>query len=226
MESELADRPDLLAKVAPSYPPWGKRMLRDNGWFKMLQRHNVELINSGVVGIEPDAIVDADGKRHPVDIIIMATGFKPNEVLAPMHIVGRSGQAINDIWKTEGARAYIGMTVPDFPNMFILGGPNTGLSHGGGIFFYIELQVRYIMQCLREMIERNKSTMEVREALHDEYNRRVDEMHERMVWTHPDVSNWYRNEQGRVVGLSPWRIVDFWKLTLAMNPDDFVVGDA
>jgi 4-hydroxyacetophenone monooxygenase len=226
MESELADRPDLLVKVAPNYPPWGKRMLRDNGWFKMLMRDNVELINSGVVRIEPDAIVDADGKRHPVDIIIMATGFKPNEVLAPMHIVGRSGRAINDIWKAEGARAYIGMTVPDFPNMFILGGPNTGLSHGGGIFFYIELQVRYIMQCLREMIERNKSTMEVREVLHDEYNRRVDEMHARMVWTHSDVSNWYRNEQGRVVGLSPWRIVDFWKLTLAMNPDDFVMDDA
>jgi 4-hydroxyacetophenone monooxygenase len=82
------------------------------------------------------------------------------------------------------------------------------------------------MQCLREMIERNKSTMEVREVLHDEYNRRVDEMHARMVWTHSDVSNWYRNKQGRVVGLSPWRIVDFWKLTLAMNPDDFVLDDA
>jgi 4-hydroxyacetophenone monooxygenase len=225
MEAELEGRPDLLAKVIPNYPPWGKRMLRDNGWFKMLRRDNVELIAAGVARIEPDAIIDENGDRHPVDVIILATGFKPTEVLAPMTIVGRAGRSINEVWKDEGARAYMGMTVPEFPNMFILGGPNTGLSHGGGLFFYIELQVRYIMQCLREMIERNKSTMEVRQVLHDEYNRRVDELHDRMVWTHPNVKNWYKDERGRVVGLAPWRLVDFWKMTSAMNPDDFIFTD-
>jgi 4-hydroxyacetophenone monooxygenase len=222
MRAELKDRPDLLAKVIPRYPPWGKRMLRDNNWFKMLRRDNVELIDLGVARVEPDALIDADGKHHPVDIVIMATGFKSTEVLAPMRIIGRTGRSINDIWKEEGARAYLGMAVPEFPNMFILGGPNTGLSHGGGIFFYIELQVRYIMQCLREMIERDQTSMEVRQVLHDEYNRRVDEMHARMVWTHPDVSNWYKNDRGRVVALAPWRLVDFWKMTSSMNPDDFV----
>jgi 4-hydroxyacetophenone monooxygenase len=226
MEAELDGRPDLLAKVVPHYPPWGKRMLRDNGWFKMLRRDNVELIAAGVARFEPDAVVDENGERHPVDVVILATGFKPTEVLAPMTIIGRTGRSINDVWKEEGARAYMGMTVPEFPNMFILGGPNTGLSHGGGIFFYIELQVRYIMQCLREMIERDKAAMEVRQVLHDEYNRRVDELHDRMVWTHPNVSNWYKNERGRVVGLAPWRLVDFWKMTTAMNPDEFIFTDA
>lgn len=225
METELAERPDLLAKVIPNYPPWGKRMLRDNGWFSMLRRDNVELVSAGVTRIEPDAIVDSNGDRHPVDIIILATGFRPTEVLAPMTIIGRTGRSINAVWNEEGARAYMGMAVPEFPNMFILGGPNTGLSHGGGIFFYIELQVRYIMQCLREMIERDKSSMEIRQVIHDEYNRRVDDMHERMVWTHPNVSNWYKNERGRVVGLAPWRLVDFWKMTSSMNPDDFVFED-
>ncbi len=225
IEAELAGRPDLLAKVVPSYPPWGKRMLRDNGWFKMLKQDNVELVNAGVLRFEADAIVDANGVRHPIDVVILATGFRPTEVLAPMSIVGRTGRSINEVWKEEGARAYIGMTVPEFPNMFILGGPNTGLSHGGGIFFYIELQVRYVMQCLREMIERKKAAMEVRPELHDEYNRRVDEMHARMVWTHPNVTNWYKDKRGRVVGLAPWRIVDFWKITAALNPDDFLFTD-
>lgn len=225
MATELGDRPDLLAKVVPHYPPWGKRMLRDNGWFKMLLRDNVGLVAAGVSQFEPDAVIDENGDRHSVDIVILATGFKPTEVLAPMTIVGRTGRTINDVWKEEGARAYMGMAVPEFPNMFILGGPNTGLSHGGGIFFYIELQVRYIMQCLREMIERNKGGIEVRRVLHDEYNRRVDEMHARMVWTHPNVSNWYKNERGRVVGLAPWRLVDFWKMTSALNPDDFIFTD-
>lgn len=226
MERELAGRPDLLAKVVPNYPPWGKRMLRDNGWFKMLRRDNVDLIAAGVARCETDTLIDGHGNIHPVDVIILATGFKPTEVLAPMTIVGRTGQSINDVWKQEGARAYMGMAVPEFPNMFILGGPNTGLSHGGGIFFYIELQVRYIMQCLREMIERDRSSMEVRAIVHDEYNRRVDELHDRMVWTHPNVSNWYKNERGRVVGLAPWRLVDFWKMTSSMNPDDFIFDGA
>lgn len=106
----------------------------------------------------------------------------------------------------------------------MIGGPNTGLSHGGGIFFHVEVQVRYVMQCLREMIEGNKATMEVRQALHDEFNRRIDEMHARMVWTHPGVSNWYRNAKGRVVALGPWRIADFWRMTLAMNPDDYILA--
>jgi 4-hydroxyacetophenone monooxygenase len=226
METELGGRADLLAKVVPNYPPWGKRMLRDNGWFKMLLRENVQLVAAGVERFERDAIIDAHGDRHPVDVVILATGFKPTEVLAPMTIVGRAGRSLNDIWKEEGARAYMGITVPEFPNLFILGGPNTGLSHGGGIFFYIELQVRYIMQCLREMIERDNAAMEVRQEPHDEYNRRVDEMHARMVWTHPSVSNWYKNERGRVVALAPFRIVDFWKMTSSVNPDDFVFTDA
>jgi 4-hydroxyacetophenone monooxygenase len=226
MQAELAGREDLLAKVVPDYPPWGKRMLRDNGWFKMLLRDNVELVNAGVTRFEPDAVVDANGKRHPVDVVILATGFKPTEVLAPMSIVGRTGRTINDVWKAEGARAFMGMTVPEFPNLFILGGPNTGLSHGGGIFFYIEVQVRYVMQCLREMIERDKAVMEVRPEPHDEYNRRVDELHARMVWTHPNVSNWYKNERGRVVALAPFRIVDFWKMTSSLNPDEFIFNDA
>jgi 4-hydroxyacetophenone monooxygenase len=226
MAAELEGRPDLLEKVIPNYPPWGKRMLRDNNWFKTLRRDNVELVNLGISRIEPHALVDSEGTRHPVDVLILATGFKATEVLAPMRIVGRTGQAINDVWKAEGSRAYLGMSVPEYPNMFIIGGPNTGLSHGGGLFFYIELQVRYVMQGLREMIERNARGMEVRQAPHDEYNRRVDEAHGRMVWTHPGVSNWYKNDSGRVVNLAPWRIVDFWKMTAALNPDDFIFSPA
>lgn len=220
--AELEGRPDLLAKVIPSYPPWGKRMLRDNSWYKTLRRDNVELVALGISRVEPHAIFDSEGRRHPVDVIILATGFKATEVLAPMRIVGRTGRTLNDVWSAEGSRAYLGMTVPEYPNLFILGGPNTGLSHGGGLFFYIELQVRYVMQCLREMVERNATSMEVRSVLHDEYNRRVDEAHARMVWTHPGVSNWYKNQSGRIVNLAPWRIVDFWKMTAALNPDDFV----
>nr|WP_283842084.1 NAD(P)/FAD-dependent oxidoreductase [Bradyrhizobium sp. KB893862 SZCCT0404] len=225
IESELEGRPDLVAKVTPKYPPWGKRMLRDNGWYRMLQRQNVELINHSVKALTNNALVDSDGNEYVADAIVWATGFKPTEILAPIKITGRTGRPIRDVWEAEGPRAYMGMTVPEFPNMFILGGPNTGMSHGGGVFFYVELQVRYIMQCLREVIERGNATMEVRSAVHDDYNRRVDEAHARLVWTHPGVSSWYKNAKGRVVALAPWRLVDFWKLTLSLNADEFIFSD-
>lgn len=222
IRAEIGERTDLLDKVIPDYPPYGKRMLRDNYWYRMLKRDNVDLIASGVERIENDTLIDQNGGRHRADIIVLATGFQAGRMLWPMNIVGRGGRSIRDLWGDDDPRAYLGMTVPGFPNMFILYGPNTGLGHGGGLFFHAECQVRYIMQCLRELIEGGHATMECRAAVFDEYNRRVDEAHGRMVWTHGGVRNWYKNSRGRVVANSPWRLVDYWKLTSALNPHDFI----
>ena len=113
MSNELDGRPDLLAKVIPNYPPWGKRMLRDNHWFKMLRRDNVDLIDSKVARVEADAVVDAEGRRYPVDIIVMGTGFKATEILAPMHIVGRSGRIST---MSGRMKARVPILVPSFPS--------------------------------------------------------------------------------------------------------------
>jgi 4-hydroxyacetophenone monooxygenase len=223
IKSELADRPDLIEKVVPPYPPYGKRMLRDNHWFKMLKRDNVELINDGIARVEPDAVIDTAGKRHPVDMIVLATGFQATRMMLPMEIYGRGGKRLREVWEEENPRAFLGVSVPEFPNMFILFGPNTAVSHGGSMFFQAECQVRYVMQCLREMLERDLATMEIRVAPHDEYNRQLDELHGRMVWTHRGVKSWYKNAKGRVTTLMPWRLVDYWKMTHALNPSDYVV---
>ncbi len=222
INSELSDRPDLIERVTPNFPPYGKRMLRDNNWYKMLKRSNVDLISESVKEITPDAVIDGAGQRHPVDVIVLATGFLATRPLWPMTIRGRGGADIRKVWNDDDPRAYLGITAPKFPNMFMLAGPNTGLSHGGSFFFIVECQVRYVMQCLREMIEKNYATMECRDAPHDEYNRQVDEAHSRMVWAHKNVKSWYKNDKGRVAALSPWRLVDYWKLTWALNPNDYI----
>ena len=221
IRSEIGDDPELLKKVTPNYPPYGKRMLRDNNWYKMLKRDKVELVDAGIHRVEPDALVDTSGRRHPADVIVLATGFQASRMLFPMQITGRGGRSLRELWGEDDPRAHLGITVPGFPNLFIVYGPNTNLSHGGSLFFHAELQVRYIMQGLREMLEGGYSAMECRQEPHDDYNQQVDEAHGRMVWTHGGMRNWYRNSAGRVVANSPWRLIDYWRLTAELRIADF-----
>src|SRR5258708_31498689 len=112
VRDELDGDEELLAKVIPAYPPYGKRMLRANYWYRMLKRPNVTLVTDRIARIDEDAIVMADGTRHPADVIIMATGFQASKMLWPMEITGRRGRTIRDLWGDDDPRAYLGITVP------------------------------------------------------------------------------------------------------------------
>jgi len=221
VRKELDGDEELLAKVIPDYPPYGKRMLRDNYWYRMLKRPNVVLETNPIERITEGAIVMRDGTVHEADVIILATGFQASRMLAPMEIAGRGGRTIRDAWGEDDPRAYLGITAPDFPNLFMIYGPNTNLAHGGSIIFHHECQVRYICQALREMIEHGHATLEVRQEVHDDYNHRLDETCARMVWTHPGVTSWYKNKANRVTVTSPWRLLDYWKLTQHFAPEEF-----
>ena len=221
IRSELSDRPDLIDKVIPSYPPYGKRMLRDNNWYTTLKRPNVELVTDGVERVSTRGVV-AGGVEREADIVICATGFNTHESLAPIVIKGREGRSIRDVWGKDNPRAYYGVTVPEFPNMFVLFGPNTILAHGGSAVFQTEAQVNYAVQGLCKLVESGAASMECRQDIHDAYNERVDDAHSKMVWSHGGVHNWYRNEQGRVTMASPWRMVDYWAWLSRLEPDDYL----
>src|SRR5690606_30492794 len=143
VRQELGEDHPLLDAVIPSYPPYGKRILIDNHWYRMLRRENVQLVTSAIERIERDAIVATGGVRHPVDVIVLATGFEAERMLAPMEIRGRGGESLRERWGEDDPRAYLGITVPGFPNFFVLYGPNTNLGHGGSAIFHTECQVRY-----------------------------------------------------------------------------------
>ncbi len=215
LQGELADRPDLLAKCLPSYPPYGKRILIDNGWYQALKRPNVKLVTEAVDHVDGSHIVDASGQRHQADVLLLATGFEPGKMLGPLVVRGRSGVPLQQVWGDDNPRAYLGVTVPDYPNLFVLTGPNTGLAHGGSLIFVSECQVRYVTAMLREMLETGATRVEVTQAAHDDYNQRVDAEHAELVWTHPGMRNWYRNAAGRVFSPMPWRLVDYWQMTRA-----------
>lgn len=211
--SELGDRQDLLEAVLPDYPPFGKRMLLDNRWFQTLTRDNVALVTDRVVEIRPDRVVTGGGSEHEVDVIVFATGFDVVRYLAPVEIYGRGGVALRDTWDEEDARAYLGTTIPGFPNFFCLYGPNTQTGHGGSVIFMIESQMRYVMSLLEQMLTQGAGSVECRQDIHDRYNERVDATHEKMVWTHPGMDTYYRNSRGRVVVNNPFRVIDFWNMT-------------
>lgn len=221
IKSEIGDDPELLAKVIPNYPPYGKRMLRDNNWYKMLKRDNVDLIDASVTKVDGKRLTDGHGESHEVDVLVLATGFQASRMLWPMEIEGRDGKTIRSEWGEDDPRAYLGITVPSFPNMFVIFGPNTSLAHGGSLFFHTECQVRYAMQAIRETIEKGHATIECRPEPFAAYNDRIDDAHNKMVWTHKGTTNWYRNSAGRVVTNSPWRLVDYWQLTHTFDPADF-----
>lgn len=224
--SELGDRQDLLDAVLPKYPPFGKRMLLDNRWFRTLRRDNVELVTDHVAEIRPDRVVTEGGGEHEVDVIVLATGFDVVRFLAPMEIRGRSGTTLRETWDEEDARAYLGTVIPDFPNLFCLYGPNTQTGHGGSVMFMMEVQTRYIMSVLEQMFERGIASVECRPEVYERYNEEVDRAHEQMVWTHPGMDTYYRNSRGRVVVNNPFRVIDFWHMTHTADLHDYILEPA
>ena len=215
--------PILLAKVTPDYPPGGKRMLRDNGtWLNALKRDNVEVIDERIARITPTGIVTADGRAVDVDVIIYGTGFHASDFLRTCKVKGRGGVDLHDQWNGD-ARAYLGIAMPNFPNLFSIYGPNTNIVVNGSIIFFSECAVRYIVGCVKLLLEGDYAAMEVRPEVHDAFNTRIDAANAGMAWGAPQVSSWYKNAKGRVSQNWPLALVDYWNMTRRPDPGDFVL---
>jgi 4-hydroxyacetophenone monooxygenase len=222
--SIVGDDADLFARVIPDYPPAGKRMLVDNGtWYNALKRPNVSVVTDPISSIDGNAIQTEDGASFDADVLIYGTGFQASNFLAPMRIVGRDGVELHDHWQGD-PRAYMGMTVPGFPNLFVIYGPNTNLVVNGSIIFFSECQVRYIMGCLATLMSGKHKTMEPKQQVHDRYNERIDAGNLEMSWGSANVSSWYKNADGRVTQNWPFTLREFWEQTRAPDLEDYELG--
>ncbi len=219
--AQVEDRPDLLPKLIPSYPPGGKRMLRDNGvWVNALKRPNVDLVTDAVAGLEPDGVRLADGTVVPADIVIYGTGFTASDFLSTMTITGEDGRDLHAAWAGD-ARAYLGMTVPGFPNFFMIYGPNTNIVVNGSIIFFSECAVTYIVGALKLLVERGATAMAPTAKVHDGFNARVDAANAEMAWGAAGVDSWYKSASGRVSQNWPFALVDYWNATRQPDVGDF-----
>ncbi len=222
--SQVGDDAELLAKVLPDYPATGKRTLQDNGsWLRTLTRDDVELVRTPIERIEPDAVVTADGERHPCDVIVWATGFR-NDALFPLEITGRDGTDLREMWGSRPA-AHLGITVPGFPNLFCMYGPGTNLASGGSLIFHSECQMRYIAECLARLVDGGHRSMEPRQDVYEDWHERSQAELRTLVWSVPSIEHsFYKNEEGEIHGLSPWRLVDYWRWTREPDLTEYVLG--
>jgi cation diffusion facilitator CzcD-associated flavoprotein CzcO len=214
-EREISD-PGLRLKLNPFYTLGCKRILLSDDFYATMARPHVDLVTDPIREVRPRAIVTADGREHPCDVLIHATGFQAFDHSARMTVRGREGRLLADEWR-DGPQAFHGVAVAGFPNYFLLMGPNTGLGHNS-IVFMIEQQVKYVMQCLRWLDEGRLETVEVRPEVQRDYNDRLQERFKQTVWR--DTSNgsvwqlpcssWYVNATGRNTALWPGPSLTYW----------------
>jgi cation diffusion facilitator CzcD-associated flavoprotein CzcO len=222
IRADISD-PVLRDQLVPDYPIGAKRILVSDDYYSSLNRANVELVTDGIRRITRSGIVTVDGTAHELDVLIYGTGFRSTEFLAPMDIRGRGGRSLREGWKSTGAEAYLGITVPGFPNFFMLYGPNTNLGHYS-IIFMLEQQAGYVLACLERLVAGSNAAMEVRDAVCRQYNDRLQERLARSTWAAVDHS-WYM-DRGRITNNWPGSTSAYWWQTRRVRDADFVFTPA
>ncbi|WP_020661990.1 flavin-containing monooxygenase [Amycolatopsis benzoatilytica] len=209
----------LRKKVTPDYPLGCKRILFTNDYLPALAQPNVSVETAPIKEITPRGVRTADGVEHEVDVLIYGTGFKATEFLGPMQVFGRDGQPLSEAWR-GGARAYLGLTVPGFPNLFCMYGPNTNLG-AGSIIYMIERQARYLRQAVEHLARPGVASLEVRAEVEERYDREVQARLGHSVWS--GCTSWYRQENGRVSTNWPGLVVEYDRRTRVLDPADYVI---
>src|SRR5580765_6789568 len=215
--------PELRAKMLPSYPPIAKRVVLDGGRFPTaLQQGNVTVETTPIDAINAGGIATTDGAQHDVDVIIYGTGFQASDFLTPMKIEGLGGRDLREQWDGD-ARAYLGITVSNFPNLFLMYGPNTNIVINGSITYFSECEAQFIVESIGMLLRGGFRAMEPKGELHDAYNVMIDEGNHQMAWGVSDVNTWYRNAKGRIAQNWPFDLVRYWRQTRAPDADDYVL---
>jgi cation diffusion facilitator CzcD-associated flavoprotein CzcO len=208
----FADRPDLAEAVTPKYPYPGKRPILNSTFYPALLRDNVELVPRAVESVTEKGVVDVDGNEYVVDVLVMATGFQPASYLSSLEIVGIGGQTIHEAWAGE-PRALLGITVPGFPNFFILYGPNT---NGGEIVSLLERQAEHVVHCAKRLMRTGSTAIEVRPSFYKAYNRWIDKQMQGTAWV--VSNNYYKAPTGRIVTQWPFGPLFYGVLAKTLAP--------
>ncbi len=216
MKRKVKD-PELRRKIWPDYTFGCKRVLFSSHFLPALTRPNVDLVTERITELTETGVRTADGRVVEVDCIIWGTGFATNDFMFPMEIRGREGLDLREVW-AEGAHAHLGITVPGFPSMFLLYGPNTNTS-GGSIIWYLEQQAAYVRQALELVRDRNAAAIDVKPEVEAASDAALQRRFAGTAWLACD--SWYRDEGGRIVANWPGYMRDYLAAVKEINGNDF-----
>ena len=192
------DAPWLFDKIIPDYPFGGKRSVRDNGvWLAALKRQNVELVTEPIAEINANGIKTKGGKQYDADVLIYGTGFHASNFLRTFKVYGRGGMELHNRWNGD-ARAYLGMTVPGFPNFFMIYGPNTNpFFNGLGVVEMEEMATRFALKCIGALIRQDRKAVDVTTEAYEKFNEELDRQEATKIYSDERVTNYYKNDYGR-----------------------------
>jgi cation diffusion facilitator CzcD-associated flavoprotein CzcO len=217
MRWQLKD-PDVRRKAWPGYTFGCKRVLFSSHYLPALQRPDVELMTEPISHLSARKVVSADGVQREVDAVIYATGFHANDFMLPMEVIGRGGRLLREVW-AGAPHAHFGITVPGFPSMFLVYGPNTNTS-GGSIILYEEAQAAYIRQALEHVITRGAAAVEVRPEVEAASDRELQSRFEGTAWV--QCQSWYRERgDGRIVANWPGYMREYQEAVTHLDPSEY-----
>jgi cation diffusion facilitator CzcD-associated flavoprotein CzcO len=215
--------PELRRKVTPTDEVGCKRIMLTDDWYPTLTKPGVELVTERIAEVTPQGIRTQDGRERPADVLVLATGFKTHGFVAPMEIAGLGGRTLAQEWG-DVPRAYLGLSVPGFPNMFLVYGPNT---NGGAtsVIYAIEAGVAHVISALEELDRRAARRIEVTRAAAEAFDRELRDALAGSVW-HSGCANWYVDENGNDPNQWPWLWSAYRRRTERLDPGAYQLSAA
>jgi 4-hydroxyacetophenone monooxygenase len=222
IKSKVNGDPQLVAKLTPMYAPLVRRLVVDNGYYDTIMKENVELVTEPIDRFVEEGILTSDGKYREFDLVVLGCGFKPTNFLYPVEYHGRNGVTLGQTWKKDGARSYLGLTIPGYPNLFTMYGPNHQPRGGPSLHSWSEIWGRYAVSMVVWMIENQAKSVEVKQDVYDGYQREIDEAQSQLIWE-SEGRGYFVNEHGRQAVNMPWTSDQYHARVLKPNLDDYFV---
>lgn len=222
IKSSIKDK-ELQKKVTPDYTIGCKRIILSSTLYPAFTRSNVDLFGkeNGIKEIVEDGIITQDGTKIELDLIVYATGYDATDNAISYPVYGKDGTTIADFWH-DFPRAYLGTALPNFPNLFVVTGPNTGIGHTSAIFI-IEAQMHYIMKSIQTVMKSNKQVIEVKDEAEEKYTNMIHEEMKKTVWHSGGCKSWYQSKSGKVIAMFPGFSFTFLKMTKDFKPNDHIL---
>jgi len=222
IKSKVGSDSPLLPKLVPTTAPLVRRLVVDNGFYDALMQDNVELVTETIERVTASGIKTIDGREREFDLIVLGCGFKPTEYLYPVEYKGRNGVTLDKTWEKDGARSYLGLTIPGYPNLFTLYGPNHQPRGGPSLHSWSEIWGRYAVAAIVWMIENDAKSLAVKQSVYDEYNKDLDVAVNKLIWQ-AEGHGYFVNKHGRQAVNMPWTADQYHPRVIHPNIDDFEV---